>query len=101
LFYRQLLRGSGVWDSFAGWTGSDDGLLGSTLSLPVRRNLVLQAGSTYLIPNQGSASGGNREEGWNISLGMVYRPGGPTGSGRYNRPMFDVADNGTFMVDLK
>jgi hypothetical protein len=101
LFYRQLLRGSGVWDSFAGWTGSDDGLLGSTVSLPVRRNLVLQAGSTYLIPKQGTASGGNREEGWNISLGMVYRPGGPTGGGRYSRPMFDVADNGTFMVDLK
>ena len=99
-FYRRLLGSAGQWDFFGGWTGPGDGLIGSTFNLPVRRNLVLQTGSTFLIPREGNSSGGHREEGWNISVGLVYRPGGPTGAGRYSRPMFDVADNGTFMVDL-
>ncbi len=85
----------------AGWTDNDDGILGSTLSLPLRRNLVLSTGATYLIPNEGANNGGYEEEGWNIALGLIYRPGGPKGCGRYCRPMFDVADNGSFMVDRK
>ena len=56
---------------------------------------------TYLIPHEGSNSGGFAEENWNISMGLVYRPGGPRGCGRYCRPLFDVADNGTFMLDFK
>jgi hypothetical protein len=101
LFYRRLLKQSGQWSAFAGWTDRDDGLLGADLSLPLRRCLVLSTSATYLIPREGSSSGGNEEEGWNISLGLVYRPGGPQGCGRYYRPMFDVADNGTFMIDRK
>jgi len=98
-FYRRLLQHSGQWDAFAGWTDNDDGLLGTSLNLPLRRKLVLSTGATYLIPNEGSNSGGHEEEGWNLSLGLIWRPGGPQGCGRYCRPMFDVADNGTFLVD--
>ena len=57
--------------------------------------------ATYLIPHEGTNSGGFAEENWNISMGIVYRPGGPRGCGRYCRPLFDVADNGTFMLDFK
>ncbi len=100
-FYRRLLNNAGRWDAFAGFTDNDDGLLGTLMNLPLRRNLVLQTGATYLIPREGDSSGGHREESWNIGLGLVYRPGGPMGPGRYARPMFDVADNGTFMVDFR
>lgn len=100
-FYRRLLNQSGYWSAFGGWTDRDDGLLGADLNLPLRRCLALSTGATYLIPNQGKSSGGNEQEVWNISLGLIYRPGGPQGGGRYSRPMFDVADNGTFMVDRK
>ena len=34
-FYRRLLNQSGQWDSFAGWTDRDDGILGSHLNLTV------------------------------------------------------------------
>ncbi|WP_146527962.1 DUF6666 family protein [Novipirellula artificiosorum] len=101
LFYRRLLHNAGSWDAFAGWTDQDDGLLGANLSLPLRQNLSLATGASFLIPNEGSNSGGNQEESWNISLGLIYRPGGPMGCGRYCRPLFDVADNGSFMVDRK
>ncbi|TWU22024.1 hypothetical protein Pla52o_30720 [Novipirellula galeiformis] len=101
LFYRRLLHNSGSWEAFAGWTDRDDGLLGASMTLPLRQKLALSAGATYLIPNEGTNSIGYQEESWNIGLGLVYRPGGSLGAGRYSRPMFDVADNGTFMVDRK
>lgn len=101
LFYRRLLKHSGQWEAFAGWTDNDDGLLGASLSMPLRQKLVLATGATFLIPREGDSSGGHQEEGWNISLGLVYRPGGPKGCGRYCRPLFDVADNGTFMADVR
>ncbi|TWU36674.1 hypothetical protein Q31b_49560 [Novipirellula aureliae] len=99
LFYRRLLHNAGSWEAFAGWTDTDDGLLGASLDLPLRQNLSLATGATFLVPNEGNGSGGHQEESWNISLGLVYRPGGPMGAGRYSRPMFGVADNGTFLVD--
>lgn len=101
LFYRRTLNGSGSWSGFAGWSDSDDGILGASLNLPLRQNLVLQTGATYLIANEGVNNGGNEEESWNLSIGLVFRPGGARGCGRYCRPMFDVADNGTFMVDRR
>jgi hypothetical protein len=71
------------------------------LNLPLRRKVVLTTSATYLIPSEGSNSGGHEEEGWNIAIGLIYRPGGPRGCGRYCRPMFDVADNGSFLVDRR
>ncbi len=100
-FYRQQLQNSGHWDVFLGGTNHSDTVIGTTMSLPVRRRLLVQAGATYLIPSGGNAEPKFEQESWNVSLGLVFRPGGPTGSGRYSRPMFDVADNGTFMVDRR
>ena len=99
LFYRRLLNSSGEWTTFAGWTDNDDGLLGTTLTLPLRSKWLLATSATFLIPQDNNAAFANRNEAWNISLGLIYRPGGPNGCGRYCRPMFDVADNGTFIVD--
>lgn len=98
IFYRRMLNGSGNWSAFGGWTEDDDGLMGASLNLPMKRNIVLATSATFLVPNEGATSNGHREEGWNISMGLVYRPGGPKGCGRYCRPLFDVADNGTFIV---
>jgi hypothetical protein len=101
VFYRRLLHGSGAWEAFGGLTSDDDGLLGASLNIPLRRNLVLSTGTTFLVPNQDITANDNEQEGWNISLGLIYRPGGPNGFGRYCRPMFDVADNGTFMLNRR
>jgi hypothetical protein len=100
-FYRRMLAGNGEWNAFGGWTDRDDGIIGADMSLPLRRRLALNTGATYLIPREGSRSGGNQEEGWNVALGLTYRLGGPSGCGRYCRPMFDVADNGSFMIDFR
>lgn len=98
-FFRGTTGGGGQYMAFVGGTDQSDGLLGVALTTAMRRGFAFQAGSTYLIPNEGRRNGGNENEGWNMSMGVIYRPGGHRPSMRYIRPMFDVADNGTFMVD--
>ncbi|KAA5543696.1 hypothetical protein FYK55_10905 [Roseiconus nitratireducens] len=101
LFYRQQLARCGSCEAFIGWTDNDDGLLGVDLDLPIHGNLLWNTSATYLIPNEGSTSGGFREEGWNLAIGFTYRPGGLGAQSRYNRPLLDVADNGLMMLDRK
>jgi len=100
-FFRRPLARHGEYNLMVGWTDNKDGLLGANFNLPLNRRCSLSSGATYLIPYEGKNRGGYEEENWNISVGLVYRPGGPQGCGRYCRPLFDVADNGTFMLDIK
>jgi hypothetical protein len=97
LFLRRRLMRCGEGYAFAGWTDSDDGLVGSAVEIPVSGTMLLNTGATYLVPKSRGSLGANQRESWNISMGFTWRPGG-TGWGRYSRPLFDVADNGTFMV---
>jgi hypothetical protein len=98
-FFRGSTGGGGGYFAFVGGTDRSDAILGGGMTSASRRGFAFQAGSTYLIPNEGRGSGGNENESWNLSMGVIYRPGGKQACGRYCRPMFDVADNGTFMVD--
>lgn len=100
-FYRRPLARNGQYDLMVGWTDNQDGLLGASFNLPLNQHCSLSSGATYLIPHEGTNSDGYAEENWNISMGLVFRPGGPRGCGRYCKPLFDVADNGTFMLDFK
>jgi hypothetical protein len=101
LFLRGATAGGGSYLAFAGGTDRGDGLLGAALLSPFRNCFAVQSGFTYLIPAESHRAGGFANEGWNLAMGIVYRPGGKAGCGRYCRPMFDVADNGTFMVDRR
>ena len=99
LFLRGNTQTGGDYAVFAGGTERGDGLLGGTLTSAFRGRFAAQIGATYLIPAESRQAFGYAEEGWNMSMGIVFRPGGKSGGGRYARPMFDVADNGTFLVD--
>lgn len=98
LFFRGRAAQGGMYHLFAGGTGVGEGLLGGGLTSPVRGLFALQAGATYVIPGTSRSAGGYAEEAWNLSMGFVFYPGGRGGQGRYGRPLFDVADNGTFLV---
>jgi hypothetical protein len=97
IFYRRLLNGSGQWDFFGGWTDASDTIVGSTLVMPLRQRLALSAGATVVLPKESSGPSAYENEAWNVSVGLVYRPGGAQGCGPYCRPMFDVADNGSLV----
>ncbi len=99
LFYRQRMAQCGLFEGFVGWTDNDDGLLGMNLDMPIHGNLMWNTSATYLIPNEGAASGGHIEENWNLSMGITFRPGGLNRQSRHNRPLFKVADNGSLMLN--
>ncbi len=98
-FFRGNTGGGGQYYGFVGGTDQSDGLLGVGLVTAAKRGFAFQAGSTYLVPNEGQRSGGNENESWNMTMGVIFRPGGRQACGPYCRPMFDVADNGTFLID--
>ncbi|MEM0926335.1 MAG: DUF6666 family protein, partial [Planctomycetota bacterium] len=101
LFHRQHLTGGGLFEGFAGWTENEDGLLGVELDLPIHPKLAWNTSATYLIPSEGTAQAGHTQEAWNLMIGITYRPGGLRCGSRYSRPLFKVADNGSFLVDRR
>ncbi len=92
---------------FAGFSGESDGLLGADVRLPLTSNWALETGFAYLVPKQGegtvAGSGinlvGHAQESWNLGINMVWYPG--KCRDQYNQPLFPVADNGCFMLDLQ
>lgn len=100
-FFRRRLQSAGSFTGFAGWTDNDDGILGALVDVSLGRRLMLNTGMTYLIPQEGSSTVGNQEESWNLSFGLTFRPAGFGSGYRYNRPLFNVADNGTFLIDRR
>ncbi|WP_164104637.1 DUF6666 family protein [Candidatus Laterigemmans baculatus] len=99
LFYRRHFHGGGFAEAFAGLSGDDDGLLGASLELPLRSGLTLRSGVTYLVPEESSSRLDHQDESWNLALAFVWYPCGGCSATRYQRPLMDVADNGTFLFD--
>lgn len=104
VYYRHRFNG---WEGancrlYAGFTGDADGYIGSDVQVPLSCDLALQAGFAYLVPEQtkGPAGLGNEQESWNVAVSLVWYPGcGTATSKSYFAPLFNVADNGSFMVD--
>ena len=102
-FYRRRMSlvPGGQLSLYAGFSGDADGLVGTKAYLPLTGALALQTDFIYLTPEQSTASGGTLNESWNLGLSLVWRLGNDSQcvNPSYYRPMFEVADNGTFMVD--
>ena len=101
MFYRHrfLPCGDGEARIYAGFSDNSDGLLGGDFRMPLTPSLSLDGGWTYLIPEQPTLAGGTENESWNLFLGLAWRPGARS-SRNYYRPLFRVADNGSFLRDL-
>jgi len=100
-FYRRRFSGGGQGRVWAGFTGQGDGLLGANASVPIGSSWSLENHFTYLVPKQGSNSGGQQEEAWNVAIRLVWYPGqcSRTALQTPYHPLFYVADNSVFMVD--
>ena len=102
-FYRHRLSQceGGQARLYAGFTGDSDGLIGADINIPLSCDLAIETGFTYLVPEQagGVAGRGHAEESWNIGISLVWYPGARSAyGGDYFAPLFNVADNGSFMV---
>jgi len=99
-FIRTPLANEGQLRGWAGFTGEGDGLLGGDFSIAIGPKWAVESNFNYLIPSQSSDSGGREAESWNVMLQLVWYPGRRGGQASPYRPMFGVADNSSFLVNL-
>ena len=103
LFYRYHGCSGGEGRLYAGCNDDSDGIVGADMLIPVGDRFSVQTGFTYLIPDAPDGTIGATQEAWNIGLGLVWhwdRQARKSFDNCY-RPMFNVADNGTLIVDQR
>jgi hypothetical protein len=78
-----------------------NGILGADTLVPVGGSFSLSSEFAYLIPNEKNGTAGASHEAWNVGVGLVWHWDGQARKCFDNcyRPLFNVADNGTLIVD--
>lgn len=98
-FYYRLTSGNGGFcDMFAGWSDDDQAVLGMDFDLPVSGWMAMQSGFTYFLPDDQPDNAIVSRDAWNLYAGFSIRPQGPCWYQNCDRPLFNVADNGTFVM---
>ena len=106
MFYRKQFDQGGNAAIFAGVTEWSEALLGFSAEAPLSDSLAVKCGGSYVFAKDRSKDGGlsltkRQEESWNLSLGIAWHLGGGASSCMgTQRPLFDVADNGTFLQNF-
>lgn len=100
-FYRRRFCKPGSEVRFyLGATSNSDAILGGDLRFPLTPCLTLRNSLTYQKPRESDSSVGPANEAWNVALTLVWTPHA-RGGVDYTRPLLDVADNGSFIVDRR
>lgn len=100
-FYRKHGPKGGECRVYGGFDDDEKGIVGVDFALPLDNRWSLQTGFTYFIPEDAAGGAGAADEAWNIATSLVWHYGRRARScyrGPY-RPMFDVADNGSLIID--
>jgi uncharacterized protein DUF6666 len=101
-FRRQFVSG-GQGRLFGGFTGHGQGLVGGDATLPLNPNWALRSNFIYVTPGGNDTTTDPRfvRESWNVGISLVWTPCPRSiGVPNYCRPLFNVADNGTFITRL-
>lgn len=103
LFYKWQLEMGAEARIFGGLSGEADGLLGADAFVPLNDRLSLGLSWNYLIPEEGNSPLGAASEQWNLAVNLTWhwRCDARTTTCSPYRPMFNVANNGSFFVRQK
>ena len=99
-FYRRTFECGGSYRLWAGFTGQGEALLGGDAQVPLADAWAISTGFNYLVP-EGGGNGGVGDytlESWNVGINLVWYPGCQARCVGIARPLFNVADNGSFML---
>jgi len=102
-FYRHTFDERGTNGRLlAGFSGESDAYLGADFWTPLNENWAINGGFAYLLPENNLNPPGAINESWNVGMNLVWYPAGLTyHRGRYHRPMFDVANNGSMFMTVQ
>ncbi|MDR3234624.1 MAG: hypothetical protein LBT46_13355 [Planctomycetaceae bacterium] len=103
LFARYLLPSGGQVEGNVGATEWGDIVLGINGQAAVSSRLAVTGGVSVLSPHEGRSANGNMRESWSLSLGLIFyfRGGADNFANNENRPLFDVAGNGSTFLIMK
>ena len=102
-FYRRQFACGGQGRVFGGFTNNDQGLVGADFNVPINPCWGLRAGFLYVTPSdhQTESSPNFVQESWNVGISLVWTPcARQPCTPNYCRPLFNVADNGSFITRL-
>jgi len=102
-FFRRQFASGGQGRLFGGFTGQGQGLVGGDATLPLNPHWSLRTNFIYAAPGGNDTTTDPRfaRESWNVSISLVWTPCARPACGQnYVRPLFNVADNGTFLTRL-
>ena len=100
-FYRYTTQYGGQGRFWGGVTGQNLTILGADFRVPMSNRTDLMGGFNYIMPPSGQDGGGQTDESWGLSMNIVFFFGRAK-EGIHNtpyRPLFQVADNNTVMLD--
>ena len=100
---------TGATTTFSGGLVNHDDIgsyiCGFSGSAPLNHRFALVGTVTYVGPSAAAGPAGSMEEVWNASFGLLFSPGGKAISsmvtGPLGLPLMPVADNGTFLVNVR
>jgi hypothetical protein len=102
-FFRRQFACGGEGRLFAGFTGHAQGLVGGDAVLPLNDRWSLRSNFIYAGPggDDNATDPAFTREAWNVGISLVWTPCPRSAAGQnYNRPLFPVADNGSFLTRL-
>ncbi len=106
-YYRFYLHheacAGGYGEMFFGWTDAKQTIFGMESDLPITDTISAQATFTYFldgtaVPANSGFQGGHLGDAWNVAVGFAWRPQGRSYYRSYDRPLFNVADNGSMLI---
>ena len=99
-YYRMPAINAGYYDVFAGWTEDSHAVLGMDFDVPITPFSALQSGFTYYLPDDQDDPNDPivQRDAWNVFVGIALRPQGCCWYRNWDRPMFNVADNGSVLI---
>lgn len=101
-YYRRHFQRGGDGRIWAGFSGHGDGLFGADIRVPIGHGWALENSINYLAPKSGHTDEGSQRESWAVNIQLVWYLGQPAACALKSpyRPLFGVADNGSFMADF-
>ncbi len=100
-FMRWNFAQGGEASIFGGGTKSSGGIIGGSVEAPLTDCFALKCSGAYVFGKERGLTE-REEETWNMSMGLVwYLDGGARNGATSPRPLFDVANNGSFLQNFK
>ena len=104
-FYRRQFACGGEGRVFGGFSGESHGVFGSDFRLPINACVALESDFIYLSARERDDGRDFLDESWNVSISLVWTPYSSRGcqpcGPNYCRPLFDVANNGSFIPFMR